>query len=77
MSDDNVIICTICLEAEMDVEVAYCLHRFHRQCLTKWIKICVEQGRPFTCPDCSRLLTLEDLGQLVIYFYTNSIDKKQ
>ena len=76
MNDDaNKITCSICLcdETEMDVKIVQCSHKFHRNCIVKWIETCAEANLPFKCPYCTQLLTPTDLNQLVIIIISTHI----
>ena len=62
------IICSICHEVEIDVAFGVCAHKFHRQCILRWLQICKEANRALVCPYCVRSVTETDLVIWVSFF---------
>ena len=63
------IICSICHEVEIDVAFGVCAHKFHRQCILRWLQICKEANRALVCPYCVRSVTETDLVIWVSFFF--------
>lgn len=56
MNEDE---CSICLEEKQDViTVLLCKHKFHKNCIDKWLKI------RLTCPNCN-----EEVSIIATYIY--------
>lgn len=64
-TDENLDVCAICREPQMDVQIFGCErpHKFHRTCILQWFE------RRNVCPVCIRHANITDLRYIVSYFY--------
>ena len=53
--------CSICKEPGMDVGLRECLHRFHRDCISKWIQSRKENS---DCPICRQPIDEERVVEI-------------